>query len=195
MAIEQVPVLPAAELSLENYQRPAGLTVIELELLANEHIFCRNSVNIFDQATWDWERVLLLSDVEGALAAADAGGDALGGALQRLRRLGPLDPHLLLPVAACKIIPTPTSSSSSIHPPAKGVRKTARDRSRLPESVCGMLEKVSGCGGGVERIAASASATTAGAAARAKPPPFILSVSDDAICARGRVCGGRCASL
>lgn len=51
MAIEQVPVLPAAELSLENYQRPAGLTVIELELLANEHIFCRNSVNIFDQAT------------------------------------------------------------------------------------------------------------------------------------------------
>lgn len=44
-----------------------------------------------------WGR--LPPDVERALAAADAGGDALGGALQRLGGLGVLDPHLL-PVVA-----------------------------------------------------------------------------------------------
>lgn len=44
---------------------------------------------------------------------------------------------------------------------------------RAPESVGGMLEKVSGCGAGVERMAASATATTACAAAvipQAAPP-------------------------
>ncbi|KAF0932672.1 hypothetical protein E2562_011970 [Oryza meyeriana var. granulata] len=51
-----------------------------------------------------------------------------------------------------------------------------------------MLEKVSGCGGGVERMAASASATTAGARAKLQ---FIISdeARTHAICAGRGVCG------
>jgi hypothetical protein len=43
-----------------------------------------------------------LPDVEGALAAANTGGDALGGALQRLGRLWVLDPDPRL-VVPCSI--------------------------------------------------------------------------------------------
>ncbi|WVZ78613.1 hypothetical protein U9M48_026297 [Paspalum notatum var. saurae] len=98
-------------------------------------------------------------DVEWALAgrAADAGADALGGALQRLGRPGVLDP-LLLPVAPCAL----ASSATHYTEPAACCR--ARKRTYAPESVGGTLEKVSGWGAGVERMAARASATAACAA-------------------------------
>jgi len=107
---QQLPVLPGPEPVLEHHERPAHAETIRNHQ-QNSRTNRQEPLALCSLGAVEEQLVRSPPDVEGPLAgraaaAADAGADALGRALQRLGRPGVLDP-LRLPVAPC---PTQLSS-------------------------------------------------------------------------------------